>query len=484
VSVQEGSFDAVVIGAGPNGLSAAITLARDGASVAVLEAADTIGGGTRTAELTLPGFAHDVCSGAHPMGALSPFFNELPLEEHGLQWIRPNASVAHPLDGQETVMLWKSLERTAEQLGSDASRYRRLLAPFLDDPQALLRDVMKPLGLPKHPSTFLHFGALAALPATLLANTLFRNDQARALFGGCAAHSILPLSHIMTSALGLLFSITAHVEEWPVAEGGSAAITNALASYFKTLGGIIQTGTRVNQLTDLPPARVYLFDTDPRQLADIAEPVLPARYLRGLRRYRYGPGVFKLDWALDGPIPWSDPNCLEASTVHVGGSLNELAASEAAMWRGHHSERPFVLVVQQSLFDSTRAPEGKHTGYAYCHVPHGSTVDMTAVVEAQIERFAPGFRDRILATHATSTEDFENENPNYVGGAITGGAADLRQLFARPVMRRDPYSTPNARVFICSASTPPGGGVHGMCGYHSARSALRQLDRHGRAVLG
>jgi phytoene dehydrogenase-like protein len=483
-NVREESFDAVVVGAGPNGLAAAIALARDGASVAVLEAAPTIGGGTRTAELTLPGYLHDVCSGAHPMGILSPFFAELPLARHGLEWIRPAASFAHPLDDAPAVVLWKSLERTAAQLGPDGQTYRRLMAPFLTDPHALLRDVLGPLGRPSHPLLFARFGALAAWPATIVAKTLFGGEAARALFAGCAAHSILPLSHLMTAALGLLFSITAHVEEWPVARGGSAAITNALAGYLLELGGSIQTGLRVRSADDLPAARVYLFDTDPHQLADIAGAALPRRYASRLRRYRYGPGVFKLDWALDGPIPWRDPACLAASTVHVGGRLEEIAAGEAAMWRGRHSDRPFVLVVQQSLFDESRAPEGKQTGYAYCHVPHGSTVDMTAAVEAQIERFAPGFGDRILARHGMHTQDFARENPNYVGGAIAGGVADVRQLFTRPVARADPYSTPNPRVFICSASTPPGGGVHGMCGYHAAMSAREQLDRHEASPLG
>ncbi|TFH23766.1 MAG: NAD(P)/FAD-dependent oxidoreductase [Myxococcales bacterium] len=471
-----GTYDAVVVGAGPNGLAAAVTLAREGASVAVLEAADAIGGGTRTAELTLPGFVHDVCSGAHPMGILSPWFRQLPLGEHGLEWIRPEASVAHPLDDGPAVMLWRSLERTCDGLGRDGRNYRRMIEPLLRDPHGLLADAMGPLGVPDHPLRLARFGTMALWPASWLARVAFRDERARALFAGCAAHSILPLSHMMTSALGLMFSVTGHVVEWPVARGGSIAITRALASYLEELGGRIHTGVRVRSIADLPAARVYLFDTDPRQLADIGEAVLPARYVRRLRRYRYGPGVFKLDWALEGPIPWSDPTCLEASTVHVGGTLGEIAASEAAMWRGDHAERPFVLVVQQSQFDASRAPEGKHTGYAYCHVPHASTFDMTDRIETQIERFAPGFRDRILARSARGPADFERENPNYVGGAITGGVADIRQMFARPIARLDPYSTPHPQLFICSASTPPGGGVHGMCGYHAAKSALRRIE--------
>jgi phytoene dehydrogenase-like protein len=316
----------------------------------------------------------------------------------------------------------------------------------------------------------------AIWPATWLASALFRDEPARALWAGCAAHSILPLSQPMTSAFGLIFILTAHVEEWPVARGGSIAITRALASYLGSLGGSIRTEHRVRSAADLPSARVFLFDTDPRQLAEIAGPALPAGYVRRLRRFRYGPGAFKVDFALDGPIPWSDPQCLEASTVHVGGSMAEIAASERAMWRGEHAERPFLIVVQQSQFDASRAPAGKHTGYAYCHVPHGSTVDRTAVIEAQIERFAPGFRERVLARHALGPADLERINPNYVGGAITGGAADLTQTFTRPVARLDPYSTPNPRIWLCSAATPPGGGVHGMCGHHAASHALRNLD--------
>ena len=483
MSVRGESFDAVVIGAGPNGLAAAITLAQAGASVAVLEGAATIGGGTRTAELTLPGFLHDVCSGAHPMGILSPFFRMLPLAEHGLEWIRPGASVAHPLDDRPAVLLWRSVERTCGDLGRDGAAYRRMFAPLLRDPHGLLRDVLAPLGVPGNPLAFLRFGMRAPWPATVAVRALFRDEPARALFAGCAAHSILPLSHLMTSAMGVVFTLTAHVEEWPVARGGSAAIAHALASHFTSLGGTIVTNRWVRTLADLPAARVFLFDTDPMQLAAIAEPVLPAGYVRRLRRFNFGPGVFKLDLALDGPIPWRDPRCLEASTVHVGGTLDEIAASERAMWRGEHAERPFLIVVQQSQFDPTRAPAGKHTGYAYCHVPHGSTVDMTARIEAQLERFAPGLRDRILARHTTAPAALQHMNPSYVGGAITGGAADVTQLFTRPVARLDPYSTPNPRVWICSASTPPGAGVHGMCGHHAASRALRQLGRQARATL-
>ena len=473
---MEGDYDAVVVGAGPNGLAAAVELARGGASVLVLEACDTIGGGTRVAELTLPGFVHDVCSGAHPMGLLSPFFRQLPLAQYGLEWIRPPASVAHPLDDAPAVMLWRSMEKTCAGLGIDAARYRALIGPFLNNPHGLLSDAMGPLGIPAHPLLLLRFGLLAMWPSTWLGRFAFRGEAARALFAGCAAHSILPLSHFMTSALGLIFSLAGHVEEWPVARGGSAAIAGALADYLSELGGVVKTGVRVQSLSDLPAARVALFDTDPLQLADICGHALPASYARRLRRYRFGPGVFKLDWALNGPIPWTDEACLAASTVHVGGSMDEIAASEADMWRGVHSDRPFLIVVQQSQFDASRAPQGKHTGYAYCHVPHASMEDMTERVERQIERFAPGFGELILARHAMNTRDFARYNANNVGGAITGGSADMTQIFTRPVARFDPYATPNPRIFLCSASTPPGGGVHGMCGYHAARSALREME--------
>ncbi|MFO0688027.1 MAG: NAD(P)/FAD-dependent oxidoreductase [Myxococcota bacterium] len=471
------SLDAIVIGSGPNGLAAAIELARSGHSVRVIEAADEIGGGTRNAELTLPGFVHDVCSAVHPMGILSPFYSQLPLADHGLVWIRPQASVAHPLDDGPPVLLYRSLERTAAGLGRDADAYRRLVGPFVERAMDLLGDAMAPLRIPRHPILMARFGLRAAFSANRLARLLFREERARALLAGCAGHSVLPLSQPLTAALGVLFAVTGHAEDWPVAQGGSQAVTRALASYLRSLGGEIQTGWRIERLGELPESRVVLFDTSPEQLASIGGDALPAGYRRRLGRYRYGPGVFKLDWALDGPIPWKDPACLEASTVHVGGTLDEICASERDMYRGLHPERPYLIVCQQSQFDASRAPAGQHTGYAYCHVPHGSTVDRTAAIEAQIERFAPGFRDRILARHAMTTADFERHNPNYKGGAITGGVSDALQLFNSPVTRLDPYSTPNPRLFICSAATPPGGGVHGQCGYWAARSAIRRLAR-------
>jgi phytoene dehydrogenase-like protein len=474
--------DAVIIGSGPNGLSAAVCLAQAGSSVLVLEAKEEIGGGCRSAELTLPGFIHDTCSAVHPMGVLSPFFRSLPLEKHGLRWIYPSASVAHPLDHRPAVLLRRSVDETAAQFEGDAAAYRRLVRPFLADPQGFLQDALAPLRIPHHPLTMLRFGLSAIRSAVSLASR-FGGVGARALLAGCAAHSILPLDRAVTGAVGLIFLVTGHVVEWPVATGGSFALVRALASLLRSFGGRLQTGILVRSIRDLPPARLYLFDTSPMQLAAIAEGVLPASYVRRLRRYRYGPAAFKMDWALDGPIPWTDKRCLQASTVHLGGTLEEISASEAAVWRGEHPERPFVLLCQQSEFDRARAPEGKRTGWAYCHAPAGSTRDLTETIEQQVERFAPGFKDRILARRAMTPNDLERYNPNNVRGAITGGVADFSQLFTRPVARLNPYSTPNPRIFICSASTPPGGGVHGMCGYYAAKSALRRINRFAPTAL-
>jgi phytoene dehydrogenase-like protein len=475
--MSEQDPEAVVIGAGPNGLAAAIALARAGVSVLVVEAHDEPGGGTRSAELTLPGFVHDVCSGVHPLGVLSPFFRELPLEEHGLAWKVPRASVAHPLDEGPAVLLRRSLEHTAEGLGRDGRNWKRLVGPFLDDPHALLADAMGPLRIPSHPILFARFGLRAIWSANRLARLSFRDEPARALLSGCAGHSVLPLTRPLTAAMGVLFAVTAHVVDWPVAAGGSEAIWRALVSYLESLGGRVETGRRIERLDELPDRSVVVFDTSPDQLSSIAGGALPAGYRRRLGRYRYGPGAFKLDWALDGPIPWRDPACREASTVHVGGTLAEICASERDVYAGRHSERPFLILCQQSESDPARAPAGKHTGYAYCHVPHGGAVDMTDAIERQVERFAPGFRNRILARHATGPADFERYNPNYRGGVITGGVADALQLWNRPVTRLDPYSTPNPRLFLCSAATPPGGGVHGQCGAWAARSVLRRLEK-------
>jgi phytoene dehydrogenase-like protein len=468
-------LDAVVVGAGPNGLAAAIALAQRGLRVRVLEAHAEPGGGTRTVELTLPGFAHDVCSAVHPLGELSPYLSTLPLGEHGLHWAHPELSVAHPLDDGPAVLLERSVQNTAAGLGADERAWQRLMDGFVRVGPPLLADFLGPLRIPRHPFAMARFGFYGVRPAGSLARGLFAESRAQALLAGCAAHAILPFDKLLTGAVGLLFALTGHLCDWPVARGGSQAIATALVSYLRSLGGEVVTGMRVSSLRELPASRVVLFDLAPKQLIAIAGEALPARYVRRLERYRYGPAVFKLDWALSGPIPWRDPQCARASTVHVGGTLEEIAASEAAAYRGAHSEHPFVLVAQQSHSDPTRAPIGKHTGYAYCHVPHGSDVDMTARVEAQIERFAPGFSDTILARKVHAPADFERYNASFVGGVIAGGEATWSQLFTRPVARLDPYSTPNPRLFLCSAATPPGGGVHGMCGYFAAQSALRRL---------
>ncbi|MBW2387328.1 MAG: NAD(P)/FAD-dependent oxidoreductase [Deltaproteobacteria bacterium] len=473
------SWDAIVVGAGPNGLAAAIEIARSGYRVKVLEAMGEPGGGTHTRELTLPGFHHDQCSGVHPMGILSPYFRKLPLADFGLEWLASDASVAHPLDDGYAVMLHQSLDRTADQLiRADARRWRNLFRPFLNHPHELLEDLMGPLGrMPNRPLSMARFGWHAVRPARNFANGLFENHRARALFAGCAGHSVLSLDHWMTTALGMIFCLTAHVENWPVARGGSRAIGQALSGYLKSLGGEIECDRHITSLEQLPETRAVLFDLSPKAVTEIAGEQLPNRYRKRLGRYRYGPGTFKIDWALDGEIPWRDARVAAATTVHVGGKLEEIADSERDAWQGRHNDRPYLILCQQSHADPSRAPAGKHTGYAYCHVPHGSNLDMTERIEAQIERFAPGFRDLILARHTTSPADFEAFNPNYVGGAITGGAADWSQLFTRPVARSNPYTTPNRKLYLCSASTPPGGGVHGMCGYYAARAVIRRLER-------
>jgi phytoene dehydrogenase-like protein len=468
-------LDAVIVGSGPNGLAAAALLSSAGRSVLVIEGHAELGGGTRTAELTLPGFKHDVCSAVHPLGELSPYLRTLPLAEHGLRWAHPASSVAHPLDDGDAVILRRSVAETAEALGADGRAYRALMEPFAALGPAFLEDLLGPLRIPRRPFSMARFGLYGFRSARGLARGLFHGERARAVFAGCAAHAILPLEMWMTGAVGLLFSLTAHLCDWPMAEGGSQAIARALESYVRAHGGRFETGRYVRALDELPPSRVVLFDLAPKQLAAIAGDALPSGYLRRLARYDYGPGVFKLDWALSQPIPWKDPACAGASTVHVGGTLDAIAASERAAYYGEHSEQPFVLVTQQSHFDATRAPAGQHTGYAYCHVPFGATLDMTERIEAQVERFAPGFRDVILARAKHAPADLERYNPSFVGGVIAGGASHIKQLFTRPVARLDPYSTPNPRLFLCSAATPPGGGVHGMCGYFAAKSALRRL---------
>jgi phytoene dehydrogenase-like protein len=477
------SYDAVIVGSGPNGLAAGIVLARAGHSVCIVEGAETIGGGMRTAEKTLPGYRHDLCSAIHPMAVLSPFFRTLDLESHGLEWVHPRASVAHPLDGGRAAMLRRSFAETGATLGPDAERWERLIAPFLNNPDALLSDLMGPLGIPSQPITMARFGMLGLRSAVGLARGRFRGEEARAAFAGCAAHSLLPLDRAVTAAVGLVFAITAHLTDWPVARTGSQALADALAAEFRAQGGVIETDRPIETLADLPAHRVCLLDTSPHQVIAIAGDSLPAGYVHRLAKYRYGPAIYKINYALNEAIPWSAPECAEASTVHVGGTLEEIARAEKEAWEGVAPEKPFVLVGQQSLVDPTRAPEGKHTGYAYCHVPHACDVDMTAQLEAQIERFAPGFGDCIEARDVTTPQGFQAYNPNYLGGAVTGGAADLGQLFTRPVARWNPYTTPNPDLFLCSASTPPGGGVHGMNGFHAAQAALKRLQKDRRLAL-
>ena len=478
------TYDAVIVGSGPNGLSAAITLALADLSVLIIEGADTLGGGMRSSEKTLPGFVHDDCSAVHTTGILSPFFRQLPLTDHGLTWCIPPLSAAHPLPDGQAALLALSIDETCASLSKrDGQVYRNLVEPFLQHPDRLFIDLLAPLKFPLQPWTMARFGLLGLQSASRLIQHRFRDPQAKALFAGCAAHSILPLDRWLTAAVGMVFALSGHVESWPIVKGGSQQLANALATYFQHLGGKIEVSHPIRLFTDLPPAQAYLFDLSPKQLLQIAGENLPQGYRRRLQKYRYGPGVFKVDWALNTPIPWTAPRCGEASTVHLGGTFEEIAAAEKAVWSNEHPERPFVMICQQSHFDKSRAPIGKHTGYAYCHVPHGSTVDMTSAIERQIERFAPGFSDTILARHTTNSDEFENYNPNYVGGAITGGVADLFQLFFRPIARFDPYRTPNPKIYLCSASTPPGGGVHGMCGYYAAKSLLRRLGKQPRALL-
>jgi phytoene dehydrogenase-like protein len=468
-------YDAVIVGSGPNGLAAAITLAQAGRGVLVLEARPTVGGGTRTAELTLPGFRHDICSAVHPLGAASRFFRGLPLRDFGLEWVFPQAALAHPLDDGTAIVLERSVQASAETLGVDQAAYRCLMEPLARDWQILLEDILGPLPFPpQHPLALSHFGWKAVLSARRLAEIAFAGPRARAVFAGMAAHSMLPLEAPFTAALGLVLGMLAHGPGWPVAASGSQSIADSLAAYLRSLGGEIVTGRAVEAIDDLPPAGAYLFDVTPRQLLDITGTRLPQGYRRSLAGFRYGPGVCKVDFALDGPIPWRAAECARAATVHLGGGLEEISAAERAVWRGEHPQKPFVLLAQPSLFDSSRAPQGKHTAWAYCHTPSGSTVDLSAAIEAQIERFAPGFRDLVLARSTHTAAEMELYNPNYVGGDINGGVQDWRQLFTRPVARLSPYTTPAKEIFLCSSSTPPGGGVHGMCGYHAARAVLKR----------
>jgi phytoene dehydrogenase-like protein len=463
--------DAIVIGAGPNGLAAAIALARAGRSVVVYEAQDRIGGGCRSEALTLPGFVHDVCSAVHPTALASPFFKTLPLSEHGLEWIEPPAMLAHPFDGDtRAAIAERSLADTAATLGLDEQAYRRLIGSVASSWPLIEDAVLGAPRLPRHPVALARFGLSAMQSAARLAMRSFQGERARALFAGTAAHAMRPLEAMVTGGVGLVLQAMIHTAGWPFPRGGSQRLADALASYLRSLGGEIVTSARVNTIEELPSAKAILCDLSPLPFLRVAGGVLPDGYKRKLEQFRYGMAAYKVDWALDGPIPWRDRDVGRAGTVHVGGTLPEIAASERDTWNGRESEHPFVLLAQPSLFDASRAPDGKHTAWTYCHVPNGSTADMLPRIERQIERFAPGFRDRVLARHVITPADFERRNPNLVGGDIGMGVMNVRQTIARPTLSW--YRTPKRGLYLCSASTPPGVGVHGMCGFLAAKCAL------------
>jgi phytoene dehydrogenase-like protein len=471
-------LDALVIGSGPNGLAAAITLAHTGWSVRVIEGQPTPGGGTRTQELTMPGFWHDVCSAIHPLAVASPFLRTLPLDRFGLKWIDPPLALAHPFDDRSPAVLSRSLDVTCASLGPDADAYRRWISPFVEAADELLEDVLRPYPiLGRKPLALARFGILGLLPAAWVGRLLFQSEAARGLFAGLAAHSMLPLEAPVSSGFALLMSILGHTRGWPIPEGGSQRIFESMLGLLRSMGGELETGHWIDSIDGLPAAKTTFWDVTPRQLIRLAGECLPAGYRRRLARYRYGPGVFKLDLALDGPLPWKDEACAQAGTVHLGGNLEEIAASEHAVCRGQVCAKPFLILAQPSLFDPTRAPTGMHTVWVYCHVPNGSRVDMTGPIEDQIERFAPGFRRRILARHVSTPASLEAYNPNYVGGDINSGIQDFFQFYTRPTLSLDPYHAPGTNIYLCSSATPPGGGVHGLCGYWAARSALRRLPK-------
>lgn len=466
--------DAVVVGAGPNGLAAAIVLARAGMSVVVYEAASQAGGGLRTEELALRGYRHDVCASVHPLVAASPFFRTLPLADHGLSLAHPELPLAHPFDNGSAAVLERSVEATASRLGVDGRAYSRLMRPLVLHSEQLVAEVVGPIRMPRHPLIAARFGMHALRSASSLARRTFDGDPARALVAGLSAHAMLPLDGIATAGFGLVLGMLGHAVGWPFVRGGSQRLSEVMVTHLRSLGGEVITERRVDSVDDLPPARAVLLDLTPRQLVRVAGHRFPPGYRGRLEKFRYGAAAFKVDWALREPIPWTSPDCRRAGTVHLGGGFDEIRAAEADVGLGLHPARPFVLLTQPTLADVSRAPEGGHIAWAYCHVPNGSTVSMTERIEAQVERFAPGFRDVVVARHVAAPADLERRNPNDVGGDINGGSADIRQLFTRPMARLDPYATPDPQLFICSASTPPGGGVHGLCGMFAARSALRR----------
>jgi len=467
--------DAIVVGSGPNGLAAAIRLAQAGWSVVVLEAAETPGGSVRSAELTLPGFVHDVCSSVYPMAVCSPFLRTLPLDKHGVEWVFPPAAYAHPLDDGTAAMAYNSLEETVAGLGEDGHQYQRLIGDFVPHADRLLGDVLSGPRLPRHPLLMAKFGVRALRPAHSLAKAFFKTERARGLFAGIAAHSMLPLEMLSTSAAALVLGVAAHAAGWPFVRGGAQQLTSGLISYLRSLGGQVMTGWNVESLDELPAVRALLLDVTPRQLLRMAGDRLPGYYRRNLERYRYGVGAYKIDWALREPVPWRAPECRLAGTVHLGGSLDEISDSERRAWRGEGSDRPYVLFAQPSLFDSTRASDGRHTAWGYCHVPHGYNGNMVDRIETQVERFAPGFRDCILARSVMGPIELERHNPNLIGGEIGGGAPVLGQLLFRPSFSL--HRTPEKGLYLCSSSTPPAPGVHGMCGYLAAQAALADAKR-------
>lgn len=467
-------YDAIVVGSGPNGLAAAITLQQQGLAVLLLEGKDTIGGGLRTKALTLPGYVHDVCSAVHPMALLSPFFKALQLENFGLDLIHPDYPAAHPFDDGSVAVLKRSIQETAEGLGNDKEAYLNFLGPVVDDMPQLLPDLLGPLSVPGAPLGLARFG-FKALQSAVRAARRFETKEARGLWAGMAAHAMQPLENLTTAAIGLVLMSAGHLSGWPIAKGGSQHIADALANVFKSLGGKIETDCYVRSLKDIPAARAILFDVTPRQLIAITGDSQSSLYKKRLEKYRYGMGVFKLDWALSEPVPFKAEACRKAGTVHIGNTLEEIADAERKTSAGKHPDSPYVLFSQPSVFDPTRAPEGRHTAWAYCHVPHGSTEDMTDIIENQIERFAPGFRDVVMEKNVMNSLEMENYNPNYIGGDINGGVQDIYQLYSRPVLSLSPYRTSAKGIYIASSSTPPGGGVHGMCGYHAAKTALNDV---------
>jgi len=469
-------FDAVVVGSGPNGLAAAVEIARAGHSVCVLESRDTIGGGARTAELTLPGFLHDVCAAVHPLAIASPFFKTVPLAQYGVEWVHSPACLAHPFDDGPAAMLYRSIGKTCATLGTDGHPYEKFFSVLVKNAEKLIPEILSPpVHLPRHPVSLMRFGIHAIRSAERFSNSRFHGNRARGLFTGVAAHANMPLDASPTAAFGILLTMLGHVSGWPIIKGGSQKLSDALASYFSSLGGKIITDSHVKSLRLLPTSSAVIFDLTPRQILNLMFDQLPPSYRWELQKYRYGPGVFKVDWALSSPIPWKSRECLEAATVHIGGTAEEIVEAERTVAQGRCPERPLVILSQPTLFDATRAPDGKHTAWAYCHVPSNSKIEMTERIETQIERFAPGFRDCILHRHIMTAPDFEKYNPNYIGGDISGGVQDILQIVARPSLRRRPYIMPLKGMFICSSSTPPGGGVHGMCGYHAARAVLSTI---------